>query len=90
MASRNEYIKKIFASPAPCDDCLKRYICEEQELACRAFSGYVVNGAIYEHTAKIPNHYIFNKIFNEDNPAVLTNLLRSLNATQGELPLWIS
>jgi len=87
MASKNEYIKKIFASPAPCDNCLKRYLCEEQELACRAFSGYVVNGAIYEHTARIPNHFIFTKIFNEDNSLALTNFLKSLNASQGELSL---
>lgn len=87
MASRNEYIKKIFETPAPCDNCLKKYLCEEQELACRAFSGYVVNGTMYEHTARIPSHYIFTKIFNTDESTALTNLLRSLNATQGELSL---
>jgi hypothetical protein len=86
MTNRIE-IRRVFEEPAPCDDCSKRYICEEQELACRAFSGYVVNGKIYDHTARIPSHFIFNKIFKEDNPSVLTNLLRSLNATQGELPL---
>lgn len=84
---KSVYVKKIFDAPAPCDDCHKRYICEEQELACRAFSGYVVTGRIYEHSAKIPNHAVFVKIFEEDDGLKLTNLLRSLNAQQGELQL---
>lgn len=87
MGSKIEYMKRVFNEPAPCDNCSKKYLCEEQELACRAFSGYVVTGKTYEHSAKIPSHMIFTKIFNEDEPAALTNLLRSLNATQGELPL---
>jgi hypothetical protein len=80
-------IRRVFEEPAPCDDCNKRYICEEQELACRAFSGYVVNGKMYEHTVRIPTNAIFNKIFKEDDPGALTKLLQSLNATQGELPI---
>ena len=60
MASKNEYIKRVFEAPAPCDDCHKKYLCEEQELACRAFSGYVVTGKTYEHSAKIPNHEVFS------------------------------
>ena len=87
MTSRNEYIKGIFSAPAPCDDCHKKYLCEEQELACRAFSGYVVTGKSYEYSAKVPNHAIFVKIFEEDNPIALTNLLKSLNGKQGELSL---
>ena len=80
-------IRRVFEAPAPCDDCSKRYICEEQELACRAFSGYVVTGRIYDHTARQPTHNLFNRIFKEDDPLVLTKLLQSLNATQGELIL---
>ena len=87
MASKNEYIKRVFEELAPCDDCHKKYLCEEQELACRAFSGYVVTGKTYEHSARIPSHVVFMKIFEEDDGLALTNLLRSLNAKQGELPL---
>ena len=86
MASIND-IRRVFEAPAPCDDCHKKYLCEEQELACRAFSGYVVTGKTYEHSARIPSHTVFNKIFEEDNDMALTNLLRSLNAKQRELPL---
>ena len=87
MASKNEYIKRVFEAPAPCDNCHKKYLCEEQELACRAFSGYVVTGKTYEHSAKIPNHEVFVKIFEEDNNIGLLNILQSLNAKQGELSL---
>ena len=87
MGSKIEYMKRVFSEPAPCDNCSKKYLCEEQELACRAFSGYVVTGKTYEHSAKIPNHEVFVKIFTEDNNVGLLNLLRSLNATQGELSL---
>lgn len=87
MASKNEYIKRVFEAPAPCDDCHKKYLCEEQELACRAFSGYVVTGKTYEHSAKIPSHEVFVKIFAEDNNIGLLNILKSLNAKQGELSL---
>lgn len=87
MARANEHIKRFFASPAPCDNCHKKYLCEEQELACRAFSGYVVTGRTYEHSAKIPSHTIFNRIFEEDSDVALLTLLKSLNATQGELSL---
>jgi len=86
MANRID-IRRVFEAPAPCDDCSKRYICEEQELACRAFSGYVVNGKSYEHTVRHPTHGLFNRIFKEDDPLALTKILQSLNATQGELPL---
>lgn len=87
MGSKIEYMKRVFNEPAPCDDCSKKYLCEEQELACRAFSGYVVTGKTYEHSARIPNHVVFMKIFEEDDGLKLTNLLRSLNAQQGELQL---
>jgi hypothetical protein len=80
-------IRRVFEQPAPCDNCIKRYICEEQELACRAFSGYVVTGKTYEHSVRIPDRHIFYKIFKEDDSLVLTKFLQSLNATQGELPL---
>ena len=86
MANRID-IRRVFEALAPCDNCSKRYICEEQELACRAFSGYVVNGRMYEHTVRHPTHGLFNRIFKEDNPAALTRLLQSLNAIQGELLL---
>ena len=85
MGSKIEYMKRVFNEPAPCDNCHKKYLCEEQELACRAFSGYVVTGKTYEHSAKIPSHVVFKRIFEEDDGLALTNLLRSLNAKQGEL-----
>lgn len=82
-----ESLRRVFSEPAPCDNCSKKYICEEQELACRAFSGYVVTGKTYEHSARIPSHVVFMRIFEEDDGLKLTNLLRSLNAQQGELQL---
>jgi hypothetical protein len=86
MASRID-IRRVFEAPAPCDDCLQRYICEEQELACRAFSGYVVNGKIYDHTNRQPTHNLFNRIFKDDDPKALTNYLKSIDAKQGKLSL---
>lgn len=86
MASRID-IRRVFEAPAPCDDCLQRYICEEQELACRAFSGYVVNGKIYDHTNRQPTHNLFNRIFKDDDPKALSNYLKSIDAKQGELSI---
>ena len=82
-----EDIRRVFEAPAPCDDCKKRYICDEQELACRAFSGYVVNGKMYEHTARVPTKGLFNKIFIEDDTKALMNYLKSKLSAQEELPL---
>lgn len=79
MGLKIDYIKRVFDEPAPCDDCSKKYLCEEQKLACRAFSGYVKTGRTYKHSAKIPNNEIFVEIFEEDNRLNFTNLLRSLN-----------
>ena len=86
MANRID-IRRVFEQPAPCDDCIKRYICEEQELACRAFSGYVVSGTMYEHTARNPTHNLFNRIFKDDDSKSLSNYLKSIDAKQGELSL---
>lgn len=73
------YARKVLQEKAPCDDCSKKYICEEQELACRAFSYFVLHGTFEEYTLRHPTHGMFNKIFREDEKA-LKNYLKSVKA----------
>ena len=66
-----------FTEKCPCDDCDWKYKCEEYELACRAFSYFVLHGTFHEHTARIPTGQLFHKIFKEDDKA-LKNYMKSL------------
>jgi hypothetical protein len=61
----------------PCDNCDLKYKCDEDELACRAFSYFVLHGTFHEHTARIPTKHLFHKIFKEDDKA-LKNYMKSL------------
>jgi len=70
-------LHNIFAEKSPCDKCDQQEDCKNFELACRAFSGYVLHGVFYEHTPKYPNNNLFNKIFKEDDNA-LKNYLKSV------------
>lgn len=71
------YIRRVFEGEAPCDKCKQQFDCKEFELACRAFSYYVLHGTFHEHTARMPTHNLFNKIFKEDDKA-LKNYLKSI------------
>lgn len=82
-----EEIRRVFEAPAPCDECSQRVECAENELACRAFSGYVISGVMYDHTARNPNRVLFNKIFNDEDPRAIIGFLKTLQDNQGELPL---
>ena len=62
-----EYIRRVFEGEAPCDKCDQAQDCKENELACRAFSGYVRRGTFEEYTARIPTNYLFNLIFRDDD-----------------------
>lgn len=62
-----DYIRRVFEGEAPCDKCIKKYLCEEQELACRAFSFYVRRGYFEEHTPRNPTNHLFNLIFRDDD-----------------------
>ena len=82
-----EEIRRVFEAPAPCDECSQREYCAENEVACRAFSGYVINGVMYDHTLRNPNRVLFNKIFNDENPRAIIGFLKTLQDNQKELPL---
>jgi len=69
------YIRKVFEGEAPCDKCDQTLNCQEFELACRAFSYYVLHGTFHEHTVRHPTHGLFNKIFKEDEKS-LKNYLK--------------
>jgi hypothetical protein len=73
---------RIFEGEAPCDKCDQQADCKEFELACNAFSYYVLHGFFHEHTPRYPTNRIFNKIFKEDDKA-LKNYLKSLRETNG-------
>jgi len=73
------YGRRVFEGESPCDKCDQKKECKEYELACRAFSYYVLHGTFHEHTLRHPTHGMFNKIFKEDDKA-LKNYLKSLQA----------
>ena len=66
----------FYEGPAPCDKCRKKERCKEFELACRAFSYYVLHGRFESYTLRQPTHKLFNKIFKEDDKA-LKNYLKT-------------
>jgi hypothetical protein len=74
-------LHNIFAEKSPCDRCDQFDECKDSELACRAFSFYVLNGFFYEETPKYPTNNLFNKIFKEDDNA-LKNYLKSVRAKE--------
>jgi hypothetical protein len=69
------YISSVFEGEAPCDHCKQKKDCEQFELACRAFSYYVLHGAFHDYTLRQPTNKMFNKIFKEDDLA-LKNYLK--------------
>ena len=75
---------KIFEESIPCDGCEHFIECKEAELACRAFAAYVFRGTQPQsYTARIPTHYIFNKVFKDEDERALKSYLKS--KIQGEL-----
>ena len=76
-----------FQEKCPCDDCDWKYKCDQYELACRAFSSFVLHGTFYEHTARMPSGQLFQKIFKEDDKA-LRNYLKSVKAKEGQNDLF--
>jgi hypothetical protein len=77
----NIYIRRVFEGEAPCDKCNQRLECQELEIACRAFSYYVLKGTFKDYTVRAPTKNLFNKIFKEDDNA-LTNYLKSIAAKE--------
>ena len=77
----DNYIRRVFEAEAPCDKCDQKTACQEFELACRAFSYYVLHGTFHAHTARIATNHLFNKIFKEDDKA-LKNYMKSLTGKE--------
>ena len=76
-----ESVRRVFEGEAPCDRCKQQNDCKKFELACRAFSYYVLHGTFHEHTPRHPTHGLFNKIFKEDDKA-LKNYLKSVKSRE--------
>ena len=74
-------INKLFLEPGPCDGCKFEADCKTEEMACSAFSYYVLHGTFHEHTPRYATHRLFNKIFKEDDKA-LKNYLKSVRARE--------
>jgi len=60
-------VGKLFFELSPCDDCLHKYRCEEQLMACRVFSGYVVRGTFNPDAPRIPSYLMYENIFVKDD-----------------------
>ena len=74
-------LHNIFAEKSPCDRCDQQNDCKEFELACSAFSYYVLHGYFHEQTPRYPTNRLFNKIFKEDDKA-LKNYLKSVKSRE--------
>ena len=75
------YTRKVFEVQSPCDKCDQLQDCKENELACRAFSYFVLRGTFQEYTARLPTKELFDRIFKDDDKA-LQNYLKSLKAKE--------
>jgi hypothetical protein len=62
---------------SPCDKCEWSQRCKQYELACRAFSSFMLHGTFKPNTPRLPNGQLYHKIFNEDDKA-LKNYLKSI------------
>lgn len=76
-----------FEESCPCDGCEWAEKCGEYELACRAFSSFVLRGTYAEYSVRMPSGQLFQKIFQEDDKA-LRNYLKSLKAKGGQNDLF--
>lgn len=63
----------------PCDGCEWAVKCDEYELACRAFSSFVLHGTFKKSSIRMPSGQLFQKIFQEDDKA-LKNYLKKIAA----------
>jgi hypothetical protein len=71
----------------PCDRCEWAAKCGEYELACRAFSSFVLRGTFEDSSVRMPSGQLFHKIFKEDDKA-LRNYLKSLQSKGGQNDLF--
>ena len=71
----------------PCDGCEWAAKCGEYELACRAFSSFVLRGNFDEYRVRMPSGQLFQKIFQEDDKA-LKNYLKALQTKAGQNDLF--
>lgn len=71
----------------PCNGCEWADKCAEYELACRAFSSFVLRGSFAESSVRMPSGQMFHKIFKEDDKALI-NYLKSLKAKGGQSDLF--
>ena len=76
-----------FTEICPCDNCELAYKCGEDELACRAFSSFVLHGVFDENRIRMPSNQLFQKVFKEDDKA-LKNYLKALQAKGGNNELF--
>lgn len=74
-------IKEYLKENCPCDTCPQAYKCELDELACGAFSTFVLYGRFDNEMARIPTHHVFNKVFKEDDRA-LSIYMKSVKAKE--------
>jgi len=71
----------------PCDDCEWSIKCAQYDLACRAFSHFMLYGVFEEHTVRMPSGQLFDKIFNEDDKA-LKNYLKAIKMKKDQNDLF--
>jgi hypothetical protein len=76
-----------FTEICPCDNCELAAKCGDNELACRAFSSFVLRGVFDENRVRMPSSQLFQKIFQEDDKA-LKNYLKALQAKAGQNDLF--
>jgi hypothetical protein len=57
----------LFNEKCPCDDCRFNQDCRENDLACRHFLCYIVNGSCLLDIDRSPTHSLFIKIFKDED-----------------------
>ena len=79
-----DYIRRVFEGEAPCDKCTQAIKCQDDELACRAFSFYVRKGTFSPETPRNPTNHLFNLIFRDDDYG-LKSYFKNSKGEQGDL-----
>ena len=60
-------VMSLFDEKCPCDDCRFNLECKENELACRHFLRYIVNGSSMLDVDRCPTHTLFMQIFKDED-----------------------
>jgi len=70
-----QLINEILNEKTPCDNCKHFNQCKQLELACTEFAVYAETGFIRDTQNKLPNTFVFKRMFNVNSEQPVQNLV---------------